>query len=88
MWTNEETINWLKEQGPYYHMSLFHHHQITAKANNVAEPEDNELVTFTYPDGKEYNIKYGKLKEYARLEQEKFIGEQNDNKSDNPEGLE
>lgn len=81
---DEATKEFLKKMGPTVHMTLFHHHQITSKVNNIPEPNDDELVTFEYPDGSEYNIKYGKLKEFATTEQAKFI-QDNDV---NPEGVE
>jgi hypothetical protein len=73
--TDETTNNFLMEQGPYYHITLFHHHEITAKANEVETPTDETMVTFDYPDGSSYNITYGKLKNYAKTEQEQFIND-------------
>lgn len=88
MWTKDkQTLDFLQRMGPYFHMSLFHHHEITAKANQIETPNDDELVIFDYPDGSQYSITYGKLKEFAKEEQQKFI-EQNDNKLDNTEGTE
>jgi xylose isomerase len=88
MWAKDkQTLEFLERMGPYFHMTLFHHHQITSKANNILEPMPNEMVTFEYPDGSEYSITYGKLKELATQEQQKFI-EENDNKHDNNEGTE
>jgi len=69
-----KTKEYLNEMGPTYHMTLLHHHNITCKLNNIDEPEDDVLVTFETGIG-EYNIKYGKLKEFAAQEQEKFINE-------------
>lgn len=69
-----KTKEYLKEMGPYYHMTLLHHHNITSKLNFIDEPDDETLVTFETAMG-EYNIKYGKLKEFAAQEQEKFINE-------------
>lgn len=80
---DKETNEFLLRQGPTFHMSLFHHHQITCKANNIPEPADDELVTFELAEG-EYSIFYKKLKEFAATEQAKFI-QDNDT---NPEGME
>lgn len=77
---NEETKEFLTKMGPYIHMTLFHHHNISMKANKIDEPKDDEIVTFTWEDGSEYNVRYSKLKELAISEQENFI---NDNKSTN-----
>lgn len=68
------TKEYLNTMGPYYHMTLLHHHNITSKLNNIDEPNDEVLVTFETALG-EYNIKYGKLKEFAAIEQQKFIKE-------------
>lgn len=88
MWAKDkQTLEFLERMGPYFHMTLFHHHEITAKANEIETPKDEEMVTFSYPDGSEYSITYGKLKELARQEQQKFI-EQNDNQLNNNEGTE
>jgi hypothetical protein len=88
MWAKDkQTLQFLERMGPNFHMGLFHFHQITSKANNIPEPEDSEMITFDYPDGSQYNINYGKLKQFAKEEQEKFIQE-NDHKSDNTEGTE
>jgi hypothetical protein len=88
MWAKDkQTLKWLEEQGPTFHMSLFHHHQITSKANGIAEPQDDEMIIFEYPTGENYTIRYAKLKELANQEQSKFI-EQNDNKLDDPKRLE
>lgn len=76
---DKETKQWLEKQGPYIHVTLYHHHQITAKLNEVEEPTDDTLVTFNWPNGNEYNIKYGKLREYAAIEQKKLIQQNGDN---------
>lgn len=73
---DKETNDFLLRQGPTFHMSLFHHHQLTCKANNIEQPNDDELITFQLSEG-EYSIFYKKLKEFAANEQAKFI-EQND----------
>lgn len=82
---NKKTRDWMRDQGEFYHMALFHHHQITSSANGIDNPTDETMITFTYPDGSEYNIRYGVLKMKANEEQIKFI---NDNKNINPEGAE
>lgn len=83
MWAKDkQTLDFLQRMGPYFHMSLFHHYQITAKANQIETPNDDELIIFDYHDGSQYSITYGKLKQFAKEEQEKFI-EQNDHKLDN-----
>jgi len=73
---DKETNEFLLRMGPTFHMTLFHHHQITAKINEIEEPNDDELITFELAEG-EYSIFYKKLKEFAAAEQAKFI-EQND----------
>lgn len=80
---DKPTKNFLKDMGPTFHMSLFHHHELTAKANNVEQPNDDTLITFELSQG-EYNIKYGKLKEFAAAEQAKFI----QNNDTQPKGME
>ena len=61
MWAKDkQTLEFLERMGPYFHMTLFHHHEITAKANEIETPKDEEMVTFSYPDGSEYSITYGK----------------------------
>lgn len=80
---DKETNDFLFRMGPTFHMSLFHHHQLTCKANNIEEPADDELITFELAEG-EYSIFYKKLKEFAAAEQVKFI-QDNDT---NPEGME
>lgn len=78
MWTKDkQTSKWIEEQGPTLHMSLFHHHSITSKANGIEPPDDDKMVIFDYPDGTQYIIKYGKLKEFATKEQENFINDDN-----------
>lgn len=73
---DKETNDFLLRMGPTFHMTLFHHHQLTCKANNIEEPADDELITFSLSEG-EYSIFYRKLKEFAKEEQAKFI-QQND----------
>jgi hypothetical protein len=80
---DKETNEFLMRMGPTFHMTLFHHHQITAKINEIEEPNDDELITFELSEG-EYSIFYKKLKEFAQAEQAKFI-QDNDT---NPEGME
>jgi hypothetical protein len=81
---DETTKEFLERMGPTFHMSLYHHHNLTSTYNQVEEPNDDELVTFSWEDGSEYNIKYGKLREFAEQEQTKFI-QDNDT---NTEGME
>lgn len=68
----KQTNNWLKEMGPTIHLSLFTHHEVTRKANEIEEPTDDTIITFEFHYG-EYNIRYGKLKELAEEEKKKFI---------------
>ena len=58
---DKETNEFLLRMGPTFHMTLFHHHQITAKINEIEEPNDDELITFELAEG-EYSIFYKKLK--------------------------
>jgi hypothetical protein len=88
MWAKDkQTLDFLQRMGPTFHLGLYHHHQLASKANNVEEPKDEETVIFDYPDGSQYSITYGKLKQFAKEEQEKFIKE-NDDKFSDTEGTE
>ena len=78
---DKETQDYLDKMGPTYHMSLLHHHNITCKLNNITDPiDDYTLITFTNPDGSEYNIHWKTLNERAKAEQDLFIQQQNGNK--------
>ncbi len=68
------TQEYLNKMGPYYHMTLLHHHNITSKLNNIEVPNDDILITFETAEG-EYNISYSLLKEKAAKEQELFINQ-------------
>jgi hypothetical protein len=88
MWAKDkQTLQFLERMGPTFHMSLYHHHNLARTYNQVEEPSDDELITFTWDDGSEYHIKYSKLKELATTEQTNFIQE-NDNQHNNNEGTE
>ena len=72
-------------ENPFIHVTLFHHHEITMAKNEIKQPSDDTIVTFEFPDGSEYNIKYAELKKRAAEEQEKLPIK---NDGDNPEGVE
>ena len=70
---DNQTKEYLQKMGPTYHMSLLHHHNITAKLNNVELPSDETLITFENADGSQYNITFANLKKFAQEEQENFL---------------
>ena len=65
---DKQTKKFLKDN-PNIHITLWHHHEITRKANNIEQPLDDTIITFEYPNGSEYNIKYSVLRDRAAEEQ-------------------
>lgn len=84
MKTDKKTKEFLKNN-PFLHVTLYHSHEIGLKQNNIEPPSDDTLITFEWPNGDEYNIKYSVLKNKAKQEEKKLIKQ---NEADNAKRME